>query len=617
MAHESQDVEDKKWPPHVEHIFIEIMVEEQIKGNMENGVFKGPMWETMTQELNKRSSKLLTAKQVFQKHNRLRGKQCKWSQLLNHTGLGWDEATQTVTCTDKISSNTPTLNSDEERALEDELVADVAPIHLDDDCYTLNLDSIPRTAEETDSVDQTQAVGKRPVQEASAKGKKMVKKSEKVSEMIVALKEYTAMTRVRFSVGGDPCSLGKAIDMLNQYVDLNNKEYLKISRALHVKENRVVTMASRSEWLDAFLAYDFDESYFDAMGADDAGDDTNDDNWWGSECDSNDEAEFDFVNPLVVDGLISHGYLKEGQGDVDAMQAVAMLLYILGHNTRMRVLRALHLYARHLIKPDPDVGCLPEHLRVNKYYLWFENCVGAMDGTHVSVRPPKHVTQAYRLRKSTVTTNVLCVCNMDMQFIYVHAGWEGNANDSRVFEEVIGDPKHGFPWPPTGSYYLVDSGLPIGTSFLPPHKSTRYHAQGFHSSNRTPTTKKELFNYRHSSLRMVIERSFGVLKACFPILNLMPNFKRSRQRYVITACCCLHNFMCINNRCDELFNTWDNVEYEGNPVVLPGSGNNGVSTSIANQRHVVEMSDASKRCVAGFRDDITDAMWTDYVARRT
>ena len=36
-------------------------------------------------------------------------------------------------------------------------------------------------------------------------------------------------------------------------------------------------MASRSEWLDAFLAYDFDESYFDAMDTDDAGDDTDDD----------------------------------------------------------------------------------------------------------------------------------------------------------------------------------------------------------------------------------------------------------------------------------------------------------------------------------------------------
>ena len=74
-----------------------------------------------------------------------------------------------------------------------------------------------------------------------------------------------------------------------------------------------------------------------------------------------------------------------------------------------------------------------------------------MDGTHVSVWPPKHATQAYGSRKATVTTNVLCVCNMDMQFIYVHVGWEGSANDSRMLEETIGDPKHTFPWPPTST----------------------------------------------------------------------------------------------------------------------------------------------------------------------
>ena len=40
MAHESQDVDDKMWPPHIEQTFIEIMLDEQVKGNMENGVFK-------------------------------------------------------------------------------------------------------------------------------------------------------------------------------------------------------------------------------------------------------------------------------------------------------------------------------------------------------------------------------------------------------------------------------------------------------------------------------------------------------------------------------------------------------------------------------------------------
>ena len=136
------------------------------------------------------------------------------------------------------------------------------------------MDSIPRTTKETDGVDQTQAVGKRSMQEASAKGKKVENKVDKVSEMIVALKEYTAMTRERFSsnrdkssgtskqfaqsaTGGDPCSLEKAIDMLNQYEDLANKTYLKISKVLHMKENSVVFIGmlehKRRAWMEDIL----------------------------------------------------------------------------------------------------------------------------------------------------------------------------------------------------------------------------------------------------------------------------------------------------------------------------------------------------------------------------
>ena len=143
----------------------------------------------------------------------------------------------------------------------------------------------------------------------------------------------------------------------------------------------------------------------------------------------------------------------------------------------------------------------------------------------------------------------------------------------------------------------MDSGLPISTSFLPPHKSTRYHAQDFHSSSRQITSKKEFYNYRHSSLRMVIERSFGVLKARFPILNLMPNFKPIRQRYVVIVCCALHNFIRMNNRSDELFRTIGESDGEGSATNGDGSEDVGASTSLATQRHVLEMSSASKRAI--------------------
>ena len=114
---------------------------------------------------------------------------------------------------------------------------------------------------------------------------------------------------------------------------------------------------------------------------------------------------------------------------------------------------------------------------------------------------------------------------------------------------------------------------------------------------------------------MVIKWLFGVLKAHFPILNLMPNFKQSRQYYVSIVCNALHNFICINNQGDELFNTWEEVQVQGSSTESQANGNTRASSSNATQRHVLEMSDKAKRLMNQFRDDITNLIWTDYVAR--
>ena len=87
---------------------------------------------------------------------------------------------------------------------------------------------------------------------------------------------------------------------------------------------------------------------------------------------------------------------------------------------------------------------------------------------------------------------------------------------------------------------------------------------------------KELFNYRHSSLCMVIERAFRVLKARFPILSCMAKYKQYSQRLVVFAYCALHNFIRINNRKDVMFNTWENLDVDRDNIQ---SGNNGVLLS--------------------------------------
>ena len=97
---------------------------------------------------------------------------------------------------------------------------------------------------------------------------------------------------------------------------------------------------------------------------------------------------------------------------------------------------------------------------------------------------------------------------------------------------------------------------------------------------------------------MVIEQSFGVLKAHFPFLNLMSNVKGNRQRYVIVVCCALHNFIHIHNRSDELFSTISETIVEGSETNGKGNGDSGASSSSATQKHIMEMSDSAKRLMA-------------------
>ncbi|KAL7184337.1 hypothetical protein ACSBR2_026480 [Camellia fascicularis] len=112
---------------------------------------------------------------------------------------------------------------------------------------------------------------------------------------------------------------------------------------------------------------------------------------------------------------------------------------------------------------------------------------------------------AYRSRKVAITQNVLATCSFDMKFTFVYPGWEGSATDSRVLFDALTCPDVSFPLPPTDKFYLVDAGYTNMTGFLAPYCSERYHLEQFRGYRRCPNGYKELFNYRHSSLRNVIE----------------------------------------------------------------------------------------------------------------
>ena len=54
-----------------------------------------------------------------------------------------------------------------------------------------------------------------------------------------------------------------------------------------------------------------------------------------------------------------------------------------------------------------------------------------------SHRVPFEYKSRYKTRKRDITTNVLGVCDRNLNFTYVLPGWEGSAADGRVLRDAI------------------------------------------------------------------------------------------------------------------------------------------------------------------------------------
>ncbi|CEO96901.1 DDE Tnp4 domain-containing protein [Plasmodiophora brassicae] len=132
---------------------------------------------------------------------------------------------------------------------------------------------------------------------------------------------------------------------------------------------------------------------------------------------------------------------------VSVEEKLAIFLFIAGHAASNRdaqerfqrsgwtitrcfneVLRALVAISSDVISL-PDPGRIPGEIRRNrKWYPYFKDCLGALDGTHIPCRPPKDRERPFRNRKSFVSQNVLAVCSFNLRFLYVLAGPAGFGN---------------------------------------------------------------------------------------------------------------------------------------------------------------------------------------------
>ncbi|KAL5553002.1 hypothetical protein UlMin_040403 [Ulmus minor] len=192
---------------------------------------------------------------------------------------------------------------------------------------------------------------------------------------------------------------------------------------------------------------------------------------------------------------------------------------------------------------------------------------------HIPCVVPTEVAVAYRNRKGFTSQNVMAMVDFEMKFTYIVTWWEGSARDARVMNVATNTPAFRFPHAPPGmlyllvtnefnkgtgncnckyviilvyqtqkakysfyvssKYYLVDAGYKNKAGFLAHFRGQNYH---LHDHRRGDGDhRKEMFNYRHASLRNVIERTFGVWKNRFRILRGIPKYPLEKQRDLVIA----------------------------------------------------------------------------------
>ncbi|PLW32523.1 hypothetical protein PCANC_22437 [Puccinia coronata f. sp. avenae] len=199
--------------------------------------------------------------------------------------------------------------------------------------------------------------------------------------------------------------------------------------------------------------------------------------------------------------------------------------------------------------------------------------------------------------QSVILQNVLAAVNFHFEFVYVLAGWEGSAHDTRVFNDATSKGLN----IPNKRFFLANAGYGLQPGLMTPYQAVQYHLKEQASAGLHPSTRKELYNLRHSTLRNIVERLFGCFKRKFSILKSAPEIELSKQICLVYALCVLWNFLQKHETLESLLEENDNAEdtSEG-----PDDTNNPSAIYSASQ----EDARQKRR-----KDQLAKRLWTQYI----
>lgn len=183
----------------------------------------------------------------------------------------------------------------------------------------------------------------------------------------------------------------------------------------------------------------------------------------------------------------------------------------------------------------------------------FPNCIGALDGKHITIRKPNNTGSQFFNYKKFFSIVLLGLVDADYKFLFVDIGCNGRVSDGSVFEnsglaEALRCNKLNIPadTPIEGIEgdmpfcIVADEAFPLKTYIMKPY------------AKKNLSFKKRVFNYRCSRARRIVENAFGILVHRFQILQRPILLQPGKAKQILYCCVVLHNFLreiCDNSNC--------------------------------------------------------------------
>ncbi|CAN7937679.1 unnamed protein product, partial [Ixodes hexagonus] len=241
-------------------------------------------------------------------------------------------------------------------------------------------------------------------------------------------------------------------------------------------------------------------------------------------------------------------YLAHGSS-----QRICASCYRIGRSTTSLIIgetcRALHRVLDPLYRTPPNMAQW-ERMALNFARLWnFPNCVGALDGKHVTIQAlPGAGSDTYNY-KGFHSTVLLASCDATYKFTLVDVGQPGRFSDGGIFRGFemgqslltgglgLPPPAH-LPGTHTKLPYVfvADEAFPLLPNLMRPYP------------RKDLTVVPKVFNYRLSRARRVIENTFGILVARWRIFRQPIQASEENLEAIVWACVSLHNYL---RTCDE------------------------------------------------------------------